>query len=153
MEKYKGMSMEKLLELVKQKDIEIEQKEAEIKQKDEEIEALKKEVEEFKQEQLRELADKGILFKQRRLVLKCTRQQLADKIGISVNTLTNWESGRTVPEFYRLDMVLDAYQLTPEQKLEYLNETIAKAKEKHDENKAKKEAKKEAENNNEEDDE
>ena len=136
---YEDKSMEQLIEL--------------LKQKDEEIEALKKEVEEFKQEQLRELADKGILFKQRRLVLKCTRQQLADKIGISVNTLTNWESGRTVPEFYRLDMVLDAYQLTPEQKLEYLNETIAKAKEKHDENKAKKEAKKEAENNNEEDDE
>ena len=136
---YEDKSMEQLIEL--------------LKQKDEEIEVLKKEVEEFKQQQLRELADKGILFKQRRLVLKCTRQQLADKIGISVNTLTNWESGRTVPEFYRLDMVLDAYQLTPEQKLEYMYETIAKAKEKHDENKAKKEAKKEAENNNEEDDE
>ena len=134
---YDNMSMEELIEL--------------LKQKDEEIYALKKEIEEFKQEQLRELADKGLLFKQRRLVLKCTRQQLADKLGISVNTLTNWESGRTVPEYYRLDMVLDAYQLTPEQKLEYMYETIAKAKEKHDENKAK--AKKEAENNNEEDDE
>ena len=134
---YEDKSMEELIEL--------------LKQKDEEIYALKKEIEEFKQEQLRELADKGLLFKQRRLVLKCTRQQLADKLGISVNTLTNWESGRTVPEYYRLDMVLDAYQLTPEQKLEYMYETIAKAKEKHDENKAK--AKKEAENNNEEDDE
>ena len=132
---YEDKSMEELIEL--------------LKQKDEEIYALKKEIEEFKQEQLRELADKGLLFKQRRLVLKCTRQQLADKLGISVNTLTNWESGRTVPEYYRLDMVLDAYQLTPEQKLEYMYETIAKAKEKHDE----KQAKKEAENNNEEDDE
>ena len=136
---YEDKSMEELIEL--------------LKQKDEEIYALKKEIEEFKQEQLRELADKGLLFKQRRLVLKCTRQQLADKLGISVNTLTNWESGRTVPEYYRLDMVLDAYQLTPEQKLEYMYETIAKAKEKHDENKAKNKAKKEAENNNEEDDE
>ena len=136
---YEDKSMEELIEL--------------LKQKDEEIYALKKEIEEFKQEQLRELADKGLLFKQRRLVLKCTRQQLADKLGISVNTLTNWESGRTVPEYYRLDMVLDAYQLTPEQKLEYMYETIAKAKEKHDENKAKAKAKKEAENNNEEDDE
>lgn len=132
---YDNMSMEQLIEL--------------LKQKDEEIYALKKEIEEFKQEQLRELADKGYLLKQRKLVLKCTRQQLADKLGISLNTLTNWETGRTVPEFYRLDMVLDAYQLTPEQKLEYINETIAKAKEKHAENKAKKEAK----NNNEEDDE
>ena len=140
---YEDKSMEELIEL--------------LKQKDEEIYALKKEIEEFKQEQLRELADKGLLFKQRRLVLKCTRQQLADKLGISVNTLTNWESGRTVPEYYRLDMVLDAYQLTPEQKLEYMYETIEKAKEKHDENKAKnkakKEAKKEAGNNKEEDDE
>lgn len=125
---YEDKSMEQLIEL--------------LKQKDEEIYALKKEIEEFKQEQLRELADKGLLFKQRKLVLKCTRQQLADKIGISLNTLTNWESGRTVPEFYRLDMVLDAYQLTPEQKLEYINEVIDKAKEKHAENKAKKEAKK-----------
>ena len=136
---YEDKRMEELIEL--------------LKQKDEEIYALKKEIEEFKQEQLRELADKGLLFKQRRLVLKCTRQQLADKLGISVNTLTNWESGRTVPEYYRLDMVLDAYQLTPEQKLEYMYETIEKAKEKHDENKAKNKAKKEAENNNEEDDE
>ena len=136
---YEDKSMEELIELHQQKN--------------EEIYALKKEIEEFKQEQLRELADKGLLFKQRRLVLKCTRQQLADKLGISVNTLTNWESGRTVPEYYRLDMVLDAYQLTPEQKLEYMYETIAKAKEKHDENKDKNKAKKEAENNNEEDDE
>ena len=136
---YEDKSMEELIEL--------------LKQKDEEIYALKKEIEEFKQEQLRELADKGLLFKQRRLVLKCTRQQLADKLGISVNTLTNWESGRTVPEYYRLDRVLDAYRLTPEQRLEYRYETIAKAKEKHDENKAKNKAKKEAENNNEEDDE
>ena len=125
---YEDKSMEQLIEL--------------LKQKDEEIYALKKEIEEFKQEQLRELADKGLLFKQRRLVLKCTRQQLADKIGISLNTLTNWESGRTVPEFYRLDMVLEAYQLTPEQKLEYINEVISKAKEKHAENKAKKQAEK-----------
>ena len=80
---YEDKSMEQLIEL--------------LKQKDEEIYALKKEIEEFKQEQLRELADKGLLFKQRKLVLKCTRQQLADKIGISLNTLTNWESGRTVP--------------------------------------------------------
>ena len=86
-------------------------------------------------------------------MLKCTRQELADKLGISLNTLTNWESGRTVPEYYRLDMVLEAYQLTPEQKLEYMYETIAKAKVKHDENKAKNKAKKEAENNKEEDDE
>ena len=129
---YDNMSMEQLIELLKQKDAEIEV---------------------FKQEQEKQVEGKGYLLKQRKLVLKCTRQQLADKLGISVNTLTNWESGRTVPEYYRLDMVLDAYQLTPEQKLEYMYETIAKAKEKHDENKAKNKAKKEAENNNEEDDE
>ena len=129
---YDNMSMEQLIELLKQKDAEIEV---------------------FKQEQEKQVEGKGYLLKQRKLVLKCTRQELADKLGISVNTLTNWESGRTVPEYYRLDMVLDAYQLTPEQKLEYMYETIAKAKEKHDENKAKNKAKKEAENNNEEDDE
>lgn len=125
---YDNMSMEQLIELLKQKDTELN---------------------EIKKQQEEELKGKGYLLKQRKLVLKCTRQQLADKLGISLNTLTNWETGRTVPEFYRLDMVLDAYQLTPEQKLEYINETIAKAKEKHAENKAKKEAK----NNNEEDDE
>ena len=46
-------------------------------------------------------------------------------------------------------MVFEAYQLTDEQKLEYIYETITKAKVKHDE----KQAKKQAENNNEEDDE
>ena len=129
---YDNMSMEQLVELLKQKDAELN---------------------EIKKQQEEELKGKGYLLKQRKLVLKCTRQELADKLGISLNTLTNWETGRTVPEWHRLDMVLDAYQLTPEQKLEYLNETIAKAKEKHDENKAKNKAKKQAENNNEEDDE
>ena len=132
MEKYNDMSMEQLIELLKQKDAEIEV---------------------FKQEQEKQVEGKGYLLKQRKLVLKCTRQQLADKLGISLNTLTNWETGRTVPEWHRLDMVFEAYQLTDEQKLEYMYETIAKAKEKHDENKAKNKAKKEAENNNEEDDE
>ena len=132
MEKYNGMSMEQLVELLKQKDAELN---------------------EIKKQQEEELKGKGYLLKQRKLVLKCTRQELADKLGISLNTLTNWETGRTVPEWYRLDMVFEAYQLTDEQKLEYIYETVAKAKEKHDENKAKNKAKKEAENNNEEDDE
>ena len=125
---YDNMSMEQLIELLKQKDAEIEV---------------------FKQEQEKQVEGKGYLLKQRKLVLKCTRQELADKLGISLNTLTNWETGRTVPEWHRLDMVFEAYQLTDEQKLEYIYETIAKAKVKHDE----KQAKKEAENNNEEDDE
>lgn len=128
MEKYNGMSMEQLVELLKQKDAELN---------------------EIKKQQEEELKGKGYLLKQRKLVLKCTRQQLADKLGISLNTLTNWETGRTVPEWHRLDVVFEAYQLTDEQKLEYIYETIDKAKVRHDE----KQAKKEAENNNEEDDE
>ena len=129
---YDNMSMEQLIELLKQKDAEIEV---------------------FKQEQEKQVEGKGYLLKQRKLVLKCTRQELADKLGISLNTLTNWETGRTVPEWHRLDVVFEAYQLTDEQKLEYIMETVNKAKEKHDENKAKNKAKKEAENNKEEDDE
>ena len=125
---YDNMSMEQLIELLKQKDAEIEV---------------------FKQEQEKQVEGKGYLLKQRKLVLKCTRQQLADKLGISLNTLTNWETGRTVPEWHRLDVVFEAYKLTDEQKLEYIYETIDKAKVRH----AEKQAKKEAENNNEEDDE
>ena len=125
---YDNMSMEQLIELLKQKDAEIEV---------------------FKQEQEKQVEGKGYLLKQRKLVLKCTRQELADKLGISLNTLTNWETGRTVPEWHRLDMVFEAYQLTDEQKLEYIMETVNKAKVKH----AEKQAKKGAENNNEEDDE
>ena len=125
---YDNMSMEQLIELLKKKDAEIEV---------------------FKQEQEKQVEGKGYLLKQRKLVLKCTRQELADKLGISLNTLTNWETGRTVPEWHRLDVVFEAYQLTDEQKLEYIMETVNKAKVKHDE----KQAKKEAENNNEEDDE
>ena len=125
---YDNMSMEQLIELLKQKDAEIEV---------------------FKQEQEKQVEGKGYLLKQRKLVLKCTRQELADKLGISLNTLTNWETGRTVPEWHRLDVVFEAYQLTDEQKLEYIMETVNKAKVKHDE----KQAKKEAENNKEEDDE
>ena len=125
---YDNMSMEQLIELLKQKDAEIEV---------------------FKQEQEKQVEGKGYLLKQRKLVLKCTRQELADKLGISLNTLTNWETGRTVPEWHRLDVVFEAYQLTDEQKLEYIMETVNKAKVRHDE----KQAKKEAENNNEEDDE
>ena len=129
---YDNMSMEQLIELLKQKDAEIEV---------------------FKQEQEKQVEGKGYLLKQRNLLLKFTRQELAYKLGISLNTLTNLETGRTVPEWHRLDVVFEAYQLTDEQKLEYIYETIAKAKETHDENTAKNKAKKEAENNNEEDDE
>ena len=125
---YDNMSMEQLVELLKQRDAELN---------------------EIKKQQEEELKGKGYLLKQRKLVLKCTRQQLADKLGISLNTLTNWETGRTVPEWHRLDVVFEAYQLTDEQKLEYIMETVNKAKVKH----AEKQAKKEAENNNEEDDE
>ena len=125
---YDNMSMEQLIELLKHKDAEIEV---------------------FKQEQEKQVEGKGYLLKQRKLVLKCTRQELADKLGISLNTLTNWETGRTVPEWHRLDVVFEAYKLTDEQKLEYIMETVNKAKIKHDE----KQAKKEAENNKEEDDE
>ena len=125
---YDNMSMEQLVELLKQKDAELN---------------------EIKKQQEEELKGKGYLLKQRKLVLKCTRQQLADKLGISLNTLTNWETGRTVPEWHRLNVVFEAYQLTDEQKLEYIYETIDKAKVRH----AEKQAKKEAENNNEEDDE
>ena len=125
---YEDKSMEELIELLKQKDAEIEV---------------------FKQEQEKQVEGKGYLLKQRKLVLKCTRQELADKLGISLNTLTNWETGRTVPEWHRLDVVFEAYKLTDEQKLEYIYETITKAKVRHDE----KQAKKEAENNKEEDDE
>ena len=125
MEKYNGMSMEQLVELLKQRDAELN---------------------EIKKQQEEELKGKGYLLKQRKLVLKCTRQQLADKLGISLNTLTNWETGRTVPEWHRLDTVFEAYQLTDEQKLEYIYETIDKAKIKHAEKQAEK-------NNNEEDDE
>ena len=129
---YDNMSMEQLIELLKQKDAEIEV---------------------FKQEQEKQVEGKGYLLKQRKLVLKCTRQELADKLGISLNTLTNWETGRTVPEWHRLDMVFEAYMLTDEQKLEYIYETVEKAKVRHDEKQAEKEAEKQAENNNEEDDE
>ena len=125
---YDNMSMEQLIELLKQKDAEIEV---------------------FKQEQEKQVEGKGYLLKQRKLVLKCTRQELADKLGISLNTLTNWETGRTVPEWHRLDVVFEAYQLTDEQKLEYIYETVDKAKVRH----AEKQAEKQAENNNEEDDE
>ena len=129
---YDNMSMEQLIELLKQKDTELN---------------------EIKKQQEEELKGKGYLLKQRKLVLKCTRQKLADKLGISLNTLTNWETGRTVPEWHRLDMVFWAYKLTDEQKLEYIYETVEKAKVRHDEKQTKAKAKKEAENNNEEDDE
>ena len=50
---YDNMSMEQLIELLKQKDAEIEV---------------------FKQEQEKQVEGKGYLLKQRKLVLKCTRQ-------------------------------------------------------------------------------
>lgn len=132
MEKYNGMSMEQLIELLKQKDTELN---------------------EIKKQQEEELKGKGYLLKQRKLVLKCTRQELADKLGISLNTLTNWETGRTVPEWHRLDMVFWAYKLTDEQKLEYIYETVEKAKVRHDEAQAKAKAKeKQAKKNNKEED-
>ena len=74
--------------------------------------------------------------------------KFSEDLNIHRGSLSNWETGRTVPEWHRLDVVFEAYQLTDEQKLEYIYETIEKAKVRHDEAQAKAKAKKEVKKNN-----
>jgi transcriptional regulator with XRE-family HTH domain len=84
--------------------------------------------------------NKSMLYKQRTEVLKVTREQLATSSGISVNTLTNYETMKNAPDYIRLRQIKEVYQLTDEQFMEFINELIDDAPRKSEMN-AKKKAK------------
>ena len=81
----------------------------------------------LQQRDAEEFGGKSLLFKQRKTVLKMTRKQLSEATGISENTLTNYECMKNAPDYSRLRQVRDAYQLTEEQFMTYLNEICDKA--------------------------
>ena len=96
----------------------------------------------------KEFEGKSLLFKQRVTVLNMTREQLAEATGISVNTLSNYEIMKNAPSYLALPQVKEAYQLTDEQFMDFINELIEDAPRKAEENakkKAKEKAKKEEE--------
>lgn len=42
----------------------------------------------------------GEKLKQRRKLLNLTQQQVADRVGVTVTTVKNWEAGRYIPKLY-----------------------------------------------------
>ncbi|MDY6785873.1 MAG: helix-turn-helix transcriptional regulator [Cyanobacteriota bacterium] len=42
----------------------------------------------------------GEKIKQRRRSLNLTQQQVADRLGVTVTTVKNWEAGRYIPKLY-----------------------------------------------------
>ncbi|MBE9117100.1 helix-turn-helix transcriptional regulator [Lusitaniella coriacea LEGE 07157] len=39
-------------------------------------------------------------LKQRRKLLNLTQKQVADRLGVTVTTVKNWEAGRYIPKLY-----------------------------------------------------
>lgn len=46
----------------------------------------------------------GEKLKQQRETLNVTQRQVADKLGVTVTTVQNWEAGRHIPKLYPAQM-------------------------------------------------
>ena len=57
-------------------------------------------------------------FKRARLIAGMTQSELAEKIGVTVVSVHQWESGRNLPKVKRLKSVAEALNTTVEYLLE-----------------------------------
>lgn len=54
----------------------------------------------------------GQRLKQRRLGLKLTQEEVAEKMGITRQTMSNWENGKSYPDIERVIRLAELYQLS-----------------------------------------
>lgn len=52
-------------------------------------------------------------FREARLIAGMTQRELADKLGISMVSVSKWESGKGLPKAKRIKEVADALNTTP----------------------------------------
>ena len=66
--------------------------------------------------------EKKMLKEKRRNVLKINRKEMADRLGVSFETVTHYEQGRVYPKARQIWKLKEAYQLTDEELVQWLKE-------------------------------
>ncbi|MGY3778603.1 helix-turn-helix domain-containing protein [Isobaculum melis] len=56
--------------------------------------------------------DIGTQLKKRRLALKWTQEQVAEKIHVSRQTISNWENGHSYPDIVSVILLSDFYEVS-----------------------------------------
>lgn len=63
-------------------------------------------------------------LKQARLAANLTQEELAEKVGVSRQTVSNWENGRSYPDIVSIIVLSDIYDMTLDSLLKGDNEMI-----------------------------
>jgi len=76
-------------------------------------------------------------LRQARLKAKLTQEMIAEKLGVSRQTISNWENGRSYPDIYSIITLADIYDVTLDSLLKGDEEIIMHLKESSDVTKSK----------------
>jgi len=66
----------------------------------------------------------SVKLKQERLANDLTQEEVAEKIGVSRQTISNWENGKTYPDISSIIILCDVYDITLDSLLKGDNEMI-----------------------------
>lgn len=74
--------------------------------------------------------DIGTRLKEKRIEMKLTQEQLSEKLGVSRQTISSWENGRSYPDIISVVMLSDIYDISldlllkgDEKMMKYLQES------------------------------
>lgn len=70
----------------------------------------------------------GQLLKEKRQSNQCTQEQLADKIGVTSKTVSNWETGKTTPDLDSIIRLAKLYELSLDEVLIEKSEVVENIK-------------------------
>lgn len=70
------------------------------------------------------VGDRGILFRQRQLVIGITRKQMAEQLDVTENTVLKWENNKSVADWSILRKVFELYQMDEKLQMQYFNELM-----------------------------
>ena len=70
------------------------------------------------------MLDISVKLKQARLAANLTQEELAEKVGVSRQTVSNWENGRNYPDIVSIIVLSDVYDITLDSLLKGDNEMI-----------------------------
>ena len=70
------------------------------------------------------MPDISLKLKQTRLAANLTQEALAEKVGVSRQTISNWENGRSYPDIVSIIVLSDVYDITLDSLLKGDNEMI-----------------------------
>lgn len=71
-------------------------------------------------------------LKQARIAVNLTQEAVAEKVGVSRQTMSNWENGRSYPDIVSIITLSDVYGMTLDSLLKGDNEMIKHLKESTD---------------------